>query len=203
MTSPLVEMVLTTAVDNTGFGQWSASLVAGESAHEIAGVDSLTTPDRIALIAAIDALTALKRRSAVELHTASPYLAQGATTWLPRWKTVMAGKRADGRDRIRNHDRWAALHAAASLHDVQWHFIDSASTGKSGIVGRTAGDGPDVGYLYCGAVPHWDKTLGPYRAFTEDEMVDESVCYQIDDDQAPITHTPKPAPRIAVIARAV
>jgi ribonuclease HI len=199
----LVEIYLGASVDSFGNGAWVVSLTASESREEISGVDSLTTPDRIALIAAIEGLNALKRRSAVEVYTTSPNLVQGAVKWLPRWKSVMAGKRADGRDRIRNHDRWDQLHAVASLHDIQWHYVDPVSAKKSGVVGRTAGEGPDVGHLHFGAVPHWDKALGPYRAFTKDEMGDESVCYRIDDDQAPITHTPKLAARIAVIARAV
>jgi ribonuclease HI len=180
----LVEIYLGASVDSFGNGAWVVSLTAGESREEFSGVDSLTSPDRIALIAAIEGLNALKRRSAAEVHTTSSYLAQGVATWLPRWKSVMAGKRADGRDRIRNHDRWDQLHAVASLHDIQWHFVDTASPRKSGVVGRTGGEGPDVGYLYCEAVPHWDKALGSYRAFTKDEMADESVCYRIDDDQA-------------------
>jgi ribonuclease HI len=180
----LVEMHLGASVDSFGKGAWVVSLTAGESREEFSRVDSLTTPDRIALIAATEGLSALKRRSAVELYTTSPYLVQGAAKWLLRWKAVMAGKRPDGRDRIRNHDRWDQLHAVASLHDIQWHFVDPVSAKKSGVVGRTSGEGPDVGYLYCGAVPHWYKSLGPYRAFTKDEMADESVCYRIDDDQA-------------------
>jgi ribonuclease HI len=193
-------MHLATSADSAGNGWWSAKLVAGEFREEITGVDSLTTPDRIALLAAVSGLSTLKRRSAVELYTVSTYLAKGVVTWLPKWKSAMVGKRADGRDRIRNHDLWGQLDAVASLHDIQWHFVDPRSTHKSGIVGRTAGEGSDIGYLYCGDVPPWDASLDGYRAFTDDEKQDQNSCYQIVDDSNPpvtleVTYRPRPETR--------
>jgi ribonuclease HI len=182
--SVLVEMHLGASVDSFGTGAWVASLTDGESHKELSGVDSLTTADRVALIAATEGLRALKRRSSVEVYTPSRYLAQGAATWLTRWKSVMGSKRADGRDRIRNYDRWADLYAVASLHDCQWHFIGQ-SEAVSGVVGRTAGEGSDVGYLYSGSVPAWDMSLNEYRAFTADEMTDESICYRVEDIAEP------------------
>lgn len=181
MSSALVEIHLTASADSAGNGAWTASLIAGESHQEVTGADTLTTADRVALLAAIGGLGVLKRRSAVEMYTASPYLAQGAVIWLTKWKSVMAGKRSDGRDRIRNHDLWGQLHAVAALHDTQWHFLDPRSKKKSGVVGRTAGEGADISYLYCGDVPPWDDSLDAYRAFTPEEMRDEAVCYRIDD----------------------
>jgi ribonuclease HI len=198
--SVLVELHLGASVDSFGTGAWVASLTTGESHKELSGVDSLTTEDRVPLIAAIEGLRALKRRSAVEVYTPSRYLAQGAAKWLPRWKSVMAGKRADGRDRIRNYDRWADLYAVASLHDCQWHFIGQ-SEAVSGVVGRTAGEGSDVGYLYSGTVPAWQPSLGEYRAFNSDEMTDESICYRIEDTAEPLKPITKREARLDLIAR--
>lgn len=206
MPHSLIEMHIGISTDSTGNGSWVASLESSDTRIEFDGTDSFTTADRVALLAAITGLGALKRRSAVELYTDAPYLAHGAVRWLPIWKSVMAGKRADGRDKIRNHDRWGELHAVASLHDIHWHFIDTRLKQKSGIVGRTPGEGADLAHLYCGAVPSWDKSLGAYRAFTEAEMQDEIVCYRIDDDEAPTDSatpsTPTPDTRLALIARA-
>jgi ribonuclease HI len=92
--SVLVELHRGASVDSFGTGAWVASLTVGESHKELSGVDSLTTADRVPLIAAIKGLRVLNRRSAVEVYTPSRYLAQGAAKWLPRWKSVMAGKRA-------------------------------------------------------------------------------------------------------------
>jgi ribonuclease HI len=196
----LVELRLSSSVDAFGNGQWSASLATGEAGELIAGMDHFTTADRVALIAAIGGLSALRRRCAVELYTESRYLADGAVKWLPRW-SMMEGKRADGRDKIRNHDRWAELHAVASRHDVQWHLINPKSKSSGSVVGRTGGEGSDIGILYCGTVPAWDASLGYYRTFTADELTDESICYHVDDTAEPLKPITRHEARLDLIAR--
>jgi ribonuclease HI len=199
----LIDLHLSSSVDAFGNGQWSATLGTGEAGELTGGVDSFTTADRVALLSAIGALSVLRRRCAVELYTESRYLADGAVTWLPRW-SMMKGKRADGADKIRNNDRWAELHKVAARHDIQWHFVNPKSK-ESGVIGRAAGEGSDVGYLYSGAVPAWDASLGDYRSFTAGELTDESICYHVDDTAAPLKPITKletsRAARQALIAR--
>ena len=56
---------------NPGPGGWGALLIAGELRKELKGSEPETTNNRMELTAAIQALTALKRRCEVKLYTDS------------------------------------------------------------------------------------------------------------------------------------
>ena len=71
---------------NPGPGGWAAILRSGQNEKEIFGGERLTTNNRMELTAAIKALEALKRPSAVTLYTDSRYVMDGLQQWLPRWK---------------------------------------------------------------------------------------------------------------------
>jgi ribonuclease HI len=73
------------------------------------------------LMAAIEALTALKRRCLVELFTDSEYLKKGIQSWLPRWKT--RGFRTIDGQPVKNQDLWQKLEQAASQHEVEWKWV--------------------------------------------------------------------------------
>ena len=70
---------------NPGPGGWGAWLQAGGHEKELWGGEKLTTNNRMELTAVIEALTALKRTSQVELHTDSEYVRQGITSWIHNW----------------------------------------------------------------------------------------------------------------------
>ncbi len=71
---------------NPGPGGWGAILEAGAHRKEIKGGESMTTNNRMELIAAIEALDALKAPSDVDLYTDSNYLRGGITSWIKGWK---------------------------------------------------------------------------------------------------------------------
>ena len=106
---------------NPGPGGWAALLVAGRERKEIFGAEDLTTNNRMELMAAIEGLTALKRRCAVKLYTDSKYVLQGITEWLPNWKA--RGWRTAARDPVKNQDLWQLLDAAAGSQDIEWHWV--------------------------------------------------------------------------------
>jgi ribonuclease HI len=56
---------------NPGPGGWGAWLRSGSHQKELWGGESVTTNNRMELTAVIEALSALKRASRVELHTDS------------------------------------------------------------------------------------------------------------------------------------
>ncbi|MEO1695638.1 MAG: RNase H family protein, partial [Pseudomonadota bacterium] len=59
---------------NPGPGGWGAILISGPHRKELYGGAPQTTNNRMELQAAIEALTALKRPSQVELYTDSTYV---------------------------------------------------------------------------------------------------------------------------------
>ncbi len=110
---------------NPGPGGWAAVLRYGEREKVISGAEPHTTNNRMELMAAIEALTALRRRSRVALTTDSQYLRQGVQQWMANWKRN--GWRTAGRQPVKNRDLWERLDALEQKHDVQWHWVKGHS----------------------------------------------------------------------------
>jgi ribonuclease HI len=106
---------------NPGPGGWGAVLRYGETEKEIAGAEAATTNNRMELMAAIEALNALKRPMRVRLHTDSKYVMDGVTKWIHGWKKN-GWKTADKKP-VKNDDLWRALEAAAGRHQVEWKWV--------------------------------------------------------------------------------
>jgi ribonuclease HI len=106
---------------NPGPGGWAALLRFGAAEKELSGGEPLTTNNRMELMAAIEALRALKRRSAVDLHTDSEYLRNGITQWIHGWKRN--GWRTASKDPVKNVELWQALDDLVRAHDVAWHWV--------------------------------------------------------------------------------
>ena len=106
---------------NPGPGGWGAVLIAGGREKEIMGGESQTTNNRMELTAAIEALAALKRPSAVDFYTDSTYLRSGITSWIDGWKKN--GWRTSDRKPVKNADLWQALDVARARHDIAWHWV--------------------------------------------------------------------------------
>ena len=108
---------------NPGPGGWAAIVIGADGGDpvELSGGERLTTNNRMELRAAIKALEALKKPSAVTLHTDSKYVMDGLNQWLPRWK-ANGWKTADKKP-VKNDDLWKALDEACKRHDVQWCWV--------------------------------------------------------------------------------
>ena len=106
---------------NPGPGGWGAVLRAGPHERELRGGDPATTNNRMELMAAIAALEALKRPSAVRLHTDSNYLKDGITRWMPQWKR--RGWKTADRKPVKNVDLWQRLEAATAPHRMDWFWV--------------------------------------------------------------------------------
>lgn len=106
---------------NPGPGGWGAILMSGAHERELFGGETLTTNNRMELMAAIKALEALKRPCKVELHTDSQYVRQGITEWLAGWKT--RGWKTAAKAPVKNEDLWRELDAARARHDVAWNWV--------------------------------------------------------------------------------
>jgi ribonuclease HI len=106
---------------NPGPGGWGAILAFGDHEKELKGGEPHTTNNRMELMAAIRALDALKKPSAVTLYTYSKYVMDGLTKWLPRWK-ANGWKTADKKP-VKNDDLWRALDEAVTRHDVVWRWV--------------------------------------------------------------------------------
>ena len=106
---------------NPGPGGWGAILEYNGHVKELSGGAAETTNNRMELTAAIEALTALARPSAVELHTDSEYLRNGITRWIHGWKRN--GWRTADREPVKNAELWQALDALARQHRIDWRWV--------------------------------------------------------------------------------
>ncbi|WP_347312404.1 ribonuclease HI [Defluviimonas sp. SAOS-178_SWC] len=111
---------------NPGPGGWGVLMIARNGdevvkTREMNGGEVETTNNRMELLAAISALEALKRDSAITVVTDSAYVKNGVSTWIHGWKRN--GWRTADRKPVKNVDLWQRLEAAQSGHKVRWEWI--------------------------------------------------------------------------------
>jgi ribonuclease HI len=106
---------------NPGPGGWGAILTYQDKERELCGGETLTTNNRMELMAALMALDTLKRPCHVALHTDSQYLREGITTWLHNWKRN--GWKTAAKKPVKNADLWQRLDEASQRHEISWHWV--------------------------------------------------------------------------------
>lgn len=119
---------------NPGPGGWGVVLQYNNTRKELYGGEKATTNNRMELMAAIQALEALKRSCKVLLNTDSHYLLKGITEWLPNWKR--RGWKTSAKKPVKNEDLWRRLDAAIARHDIKWNWVK----GHSGEPGNEQAD---------------------------------------------------------------
>ncbi|MAV50785.1 MAG: ribonuclease HI [Hyphomonadaceae bacterium] len=120
---------------NPGPGGWGALLVTEGHRKELYGAASDTTNNRMELMAAIEALNALKKPSQVKLYTDSTYVKDGLTKWINGWKRN--GWKTAAKKPVKNKDLWQALENATARHDISWIWVK----GHAGEEGNEIADG--------------------------------------------------------------
>ena len=106
---------------NPGPGGWGALLRYNGVEKELSGYEENTTNNRMELLAAIEALRALKFSSHVDLFTDSQYLKDGVTKWVHQWKKN--NWRLSNRKPVKNKDLWEILEALSDKHTIEWHWV--------------------------------------------------------------------------------
>lgn len=119
---------------NPGPGGWGARLEFKGKVKELCGGEDDTTNNRMELMAAIQALEALKEPCRVTLYTDSNYVRSGISEWLKGWKAK--GWRTADKKPVKNQDLWQRLDAAAAAHEVDWRWVK----GHAGDPGNEAAD---------------------------------------------------------------
>ena len=119
---PLVEIFTDGACKgNPGPGGWGAILRSGDKERELSGGENPSTNNRMELMAAIEALNALKKPCRVSLTTDSVYVRDGITKWIHGWRRN--GWKTADRKPVKNAELWQALLDAAAPHRVEWHWV--------------------------------------------------------------------------------
>ena len=111
---------------NPGPGGWGVVMEAWEGSilvksRDIGGGEAETTNNRMEMMAAIAALEALERPSAITVVTDSTYVKDGITGWIHGWKRN--GWKNAARKPVKNTDLWQRLDAAQARHQVTWEWV--------------------------------------------------------------------------------
>lgn len=116
---------------NPGPGGWAALLIYDGRQKEISGAETLTTNNRMELLAVIRALESLKKPGvSARIYTDSQYVIKGMKEWIASWKA--RGWRTADKQPVKNQDLWATLDALTAAHDLEWHWV----RGHSGVPGN-------------------------------------------------------------------
>jgi ribonuclease HI len=134
MTDPVIIYTDGACRGNPGRGGWGVILRYKGSVKELHGGDQDTTNNRMELMAAIQALEALKKPCTVQLYSDSSYVLKGITEWLPNWKK--RGWKTAGNHPVKNVDLWQRLDAAIAPHQIEWLWVK----GHSGNAGNERAD---------------------------------------------------------------
>ena len=119
---------------NPGPGGWGALLRWNGHEKKLCGGETLTTNNRMELMAAIMALESLREPCEATLYTDSVYVKQGLNAWLPNWKA--RGWRTADKKPVKNQDLWQRLDSAAARHRIDWRWVK----GHAGDPGNEAAD---------------------------------------------------------------
>jgi ribonuclease HI len=110
---------------NPGPGGWGALLRMGATEKEVSGSEPHTTNNRMELMAAIMALSALKKPCRITLSTDSVYVRDGITKWVHGW--IRNGWRTADKKPVKNVELWQALLEAAKPHRIEWRWVKGHS----------------------------------------------------------------------------
>lgn len=111
---------------NPGPGGWGYILrhPATGTEREGSGGMAETTNNQMEMMAVIEGLTALKRRSRVEIVTDSSYVAKGSAEWMPNWKRN-GWRRKEGSSwkPVMNVELWKRLDDLLQKHDCRFTLV--------------------------------------------------------------------------------
>jgi len=110
---------------NPGPGGWGALLRYDGQEKRLYGAEAHTTNNRMELLAAIMALSALKRPCDIDITTDSQYVRRGITEWMTDWKR-RGWKTADKKP-VKNQDLWQRLDEISQKHRLIWHWVKGHS----------------------------------------------------------------------------
>lgn len=109
------------SLGNPGPGGYGVILRYGSHEKELSRGYKITTNNRMELLGALAALSALKEPCKVTLYSDSNYVIQGMTAWRFSWrKNDWDNAR---KKNLKNLDLWQQLDKEAQKHDITWQWV--------------------------------------------------------------------------------
>ena len=114
---------------NPGPGGWGAVIFDEKKKQSnISGKESMTTNNRMELLAPIMAIKRIKEKSEITVYTDSTYLKNGITDWIKKWEKN--GWKSSSNQPIKNKDLWLELNKLSSEHKVSWNWVEGHSNNE-------------------------------------------------------------------------
>ncbi|WP_300088073.1 ribonuclease HI [uncultured Nitrosomonas sp.] len=112
---------------NPGVGGWGVCLKFDGETREYFGGESMTTNNRMELLAAIRALQELESLPdsatslRIQLHTDSQYVQKGISEWIHSWKK--RGWLTADKKPVKNEALWRELDQLSGRYQVEWFWV--------------------------------------------------------------------------------
>ena len=113
-------------IGNPGQGGWAAIILDDAKKTEIKGNKKNTTNNQMELLAPIEALKKIPKRSKVQIFTDSKYVKSGITEWIYNWKKN--GWKTANKQEVKNKDLWTELDILANEFEISWNWVKAHST---------------------------------------------------------------------------
>ena len=115
-------------IGNPGAGGWAAILFNIKGKEILSGAEEQTTNNRMELIASIQALKYIKKKSKINIFTDSKYLIDGISIWIENWK--LNQWKTKNNKHVKNSDLWKELDELQNFHIVKWTWVKGHSGDK-------------------------------------------------------------------------
>ena len=114
---------------NPGPGGWGAVIFdENKKQINISGKETMTTNNRMELLAPIMAIKRIKEKSEITVYTDSTYLKNGITDWIKKWEKN--GWKSSSNQPIKNKDLWLELNKLSFEHKVSWNWVEGHSNNE-------------------------------------------------------------------------
>ncbi len=111
---------------NPGPGGWGVLILMDNGvAKELSGSETLTTNNRMELLAAIRGLETANLQDKITLITDSVYVKDGITIWIHNWKKN--GWKTANKKPVKNIDLWQQLDVLSHQLDITWKWVKGHS----------------------------------------------------------------------------
>ena len=111
---------------NPGAGGWACVLIFNDNKKEMSGGESLTTNNKMELLAVINGLKALKEPCNVEIFSDSAYVVNAfLNDWIGNW--IKNGWKTANKKEVLNQELWKELIQLSRIHNIHWNKVKGHS----------------------------------------------------------------------------
>ena len=111
---------------NPGKGGWAAIIFDFKNQKTVlCGFDNSTTNNRMEIIAIIEALKNINKKSNINLITDSKYVIDGINDWIKKW--VNNNWKTSNNKDVKNKDLWIELNTLNQFHNINWEWVKGHS----------------------------------------------------------------------------